>query len=183
MITYFPHQVVDWLGSPMMVPRLSSRTIKYTMFQKKITLPPPSVNSPVHRSMCGKTALVEIGIFADKKVIIPFYLFSVSANLCNIFQSLFFTHNHANHVGNFARFLEFGPKSLIMQHSAHPLVRILQGQFEFCDSVLYPFSIFPLLFWLFHFFHVHKIWPILCFYVRNRNIMQLYWSLETEFQW
>ena len=32
---------------------------------------------------------VEIGIFADKKVILPFYIFSISANLCSIFQNPF----------------------------------------------------------------------------------------------
>ena len=33
--------------------------------------------------------ILEIGIFADKKVIIPFYISSVSANLCSIFQNPF----------------------------------------------------------------------------------------------
>ena len=32
---------------------------------------------------------LEIGIFADKKVMIPFYLFSIFANLCTFLKNLF----------------------------------------------------------------------------------------------
>ena len=54
-----------------------------------------------------------------------------------------------------------------MQHSAHPLVQILQCQFELCNSVLYPFSIFSTFILAIPFFPCSKNWTNSAFLCEN----------------